>query len=165
MIKMNLGCGPDIKDATDGWTNVDTVSRDGVWVHDAREAFPQIDAFDFVLINHTLCTMTPSDAKKVLENVYTALKPGGRVQVIDVDIDKAINAYKFNQGDLFPVDGRTIDEQFLMHVSGYGTRLSLYNHHYLSLLLKDVGFGDVIWLTESEYDLRPKESLVVEGIK
>ena len=61
---MNLGCGPDIKDATDGWTNVDTVSRDGVWVHDAREAFPQIDAFDFVLIWHPRTQQSSQTARR-----------------------------------------------------------------------------------------------------
>lgn len=171
--KMNLGCGFDIKD---GWLNVDNhhidtrgnIIRDfALW--DIKNDFVPDDwlkAFDFILINHVICTMRPDDANLAIHKAKLMLKPGGKLQIIDMDMRKAIDAFQNNRSELLPVRGDTIDEQFLMHVSGYGTRLSLYTEAYLTQLLKEAhGFSSVAVVRDSEYDLRPDESLTVEATK
>ena len=163
--KINIGCGPDIKE---GWVNTDHLTADGVVYWDILEnVIPNnwVEAFDFVLINHVLCTMRPSEATLVLDKALRMLKPGGTLQVIDMDMNKAITAFLYGRRDLFPVGGKTIDEQLLMHVSGYGTRLSLYTHTYLTDLLYEVGYSKAYAVDRSEHDLRPDESLIVEATK
>lgn len=164
MNKMNLGCGPDI---LDGFVNVDMISAPGVQYWDCRNEVPKKwkGTFDFVLVNHVLCTMNYGDVKLTLQGILEILKPGGRVEIIDVDILKAFHAYQQMRTDLFPVDGKTIDEQLVMHLSGYSTRHSLYTPIYLCQLLIEMGFTSAGNLGMSEYDLRPDESLVVEGVK
>lgn len=165
MIRMNLGCGPDIKE---DWVNVDTRIAQGIEYWDARNVLPKNweEQFDFILINHVLCTMIPSDVDLVLKNVLKALKPGGVVQIIEMDMLKAYeDYYKFNAINLPIFDDHDPDYKLTMHVSGYGTRLSLYTPNRLWTLFKKHGFSGARILQSSEYDLRPSESTIVEGIK
>lgn len=167
MNKMNLGCGFDIKD---GWLNTNHFSHvpvDGAALLDAREEHPEmIEKFDFILINHVLCTMIPDDVNKVLRNVKKWLKPDGIVHIIDMDIMSAVALYEDGNND-FPVTSGSIDYNFLMHVSGFGTRLSLFTEKYLAELLSSVGFVKIRSIPEweDEYDTRKKESLRMEATK
>jgi predicted SAM-dependent methyltransferase len=165
---MNLGCGPDVKP---GWYNVDAVYSDlvqtkGVQVWDARGGRHwDYEDFDFVLINHVLCTMLPEDVDKVLKNCYEMLKPGGVLQVIDMNMLLAYeDYYKYNAAHI-PIQGDDPDFKLAMHVSGYGTRLSLFTPARMVSLLKQAGFTKYRILEDSEYDTRKEESLIVEGIK
>lgn len=162
MNRMNLGCGPDLKK---GWLNVDSVYQPGIDVWDARGgALPQyLDQFDFVLVNHVLCTMNHFEVDQVLHNLREVMRHGGIIQIIDMDLLKAFEAYQNGAGDHIPAEGRTIDEQFCKHVSGYGTRKSLYTATYLVDLLQRHGFQNILVKRTSEHDLRPKESLIVEA--
>lgn len=166
-MKLNLGCGFDIRD---GWLNINHYSHipvEGAWYLDARcEHLDMIEKFDFILINHVLCTMIPDDVNKVLRNVKQWLKPGGTVHIIDMDIMSAFEMYGNNKDD-FPVTSGSIDYNFLMHVSGFGTRLSLFTEKYLAELLDSIGFVNIksIPEDEDEYDTRKKESLRMEATK
>lgn len=170
--KMNLGCGFDIKQ---GWTNIDQDQRVmsryeyGKDIEGWNVVFPPPDfywnRYDFVLINHVLCTMKPSDVNKVLENARMCLKDGGRLQVIDMDLLKAFDDYESGNSSLFPIADGDIDYKLCMHVSGYGTRLSLYTVKHLHDLLIGAGFKSAKMLLESEYDTRPDESLILEATK
>lgn len=162
MNRMNLGCGPDLKQ---GWINVDSVYREGIDVWDIRHpAVPQyLDQFDFILVNHVFCTMDFAAVKISLQNIREVLRPGGILQVIDMDLLKAFEAYQNNDGAALPADGKTIDEKLCNHISGFGTRKSLYTRVHLSTLLQEAGFQNVIAKRNSEHDLRPAESLIVEA--
>lgn len=166
MKRMNLGCGPDI---LEGWVNTDKIQfRQGMeWWDATHKVVPKkyINQFDFVLINHVLCTMNPSDVAKVLENVKTVLKDGGKIQVIDMNLLKAIRAYEDRDQSAIPAEGKSIEEKLCNHISGYGTRLSLFTPKTLAQLLINHGFKDLVALGESEYDLRPKESVIMEATK
>lgn len=167
--KLNLGCGPhilpgfinsDITELYDG----ETGNKLDIAVFDATQEVPYKD-LDFILVNHVLCTMNPNYAEAVLRNCYDALKVGGQILVIDVDMMKAYSAYHNKQPELFPINGGSLDYKFTMHLSGFGTRLSLYTKEYMREVLRKCGFINPISYRESEYDLRPKESLVVGATK
>lgn len=166
MKQMNLGCGLDIKE---GWTNVDRIVGEGIESWNIVQAVPEkwLEQFDFILINHVLCTIPYSQIVLVLEKVKSMLKPGGRVQIIDMDVRKAIDDYTNNEGKNLPIQEGTKDWNLCMHLSGYSTRPSLFTPHVLYQFLKSAGFeAETIWnAKESEYDLRPLESLVVEADK
>ena len=170
--KMNLGCGDDIKE---GWVNVDTATdvlnryEYGTQVEGWNAIFPPPDfyqnRFDFILINHVLCTLRPDKAMKVLEHALWCLKDGGKVQVIDVDMLRAFKAYQSgDEAALFIPEG-SIDYKLAMHLSGYGTRLSLYTEKHLSEQMFEAGFSSVDILKTSEFNTRPLESLIVEGTR
>lgn len=167
MKRMNLGCANDIKE---GWTNVDRLYKSEfhgkVEIWDARnDVIKRYSDYDFILVNHVLCTMDHHDVSKILDNLYKILKPGGKVQIIDMDLLKAIHAHFSMDSSALPAEGKSIDQKLCNHVSGYGTRKSLYTPKLLVQLLIEHGFKHTQVLDESEHDLRPKESVIVEATK
>lgn len=161
MNRMNLGCGPHL---LEGWDNVDIDrTAPGVMAWDARQSIGIEQRYDFVLINHVLCTMNYPDVKRVLTNVHAIMKPGAVLQIIDLNLWTAIDAYQRGDSEAIPADGTSIDEQLCKHISGYGTRKSLFTPKLMVQLLQEHGFQNVIVKRKSEFDLRPKESLIVEG--
>jgi predicted SAM-dependent methyltransferase len=167
---MNFGCGPDIKD---GWTNVDIVARPGVFIWNGmsfanisgRRVQPQLWDYDFILVNHVLCTMKPHDVRDVLRGLFETLKVGGKIQIIDMDLLKVFKAYQEGRADDVPIEEGDIDDRLCFAISGYGTRLSLYTPERMNNVLKDAGFGLIENIESSKYDTRPKESLVFEAYR
>lgn len=163
MKMMNLGCGPDIKE---GWDNVDVDRQDPkVMTWDARYPLPIEPRYDFVLINHMLCTMSPVDVARVLDNVYSIMVDGSIIEVIDLNLWSAIDAYQRADPRAIPASGQTIDEQLCNHISGFGTRKSLYTPKLMTELLERHGFRDVRVMSISRHDLRPGESLILRAKK
>ena len=86
-IKINLGCGNDIKSKAESWINVDKYRMRGVDVEcDIEEGLPFTDDFaDFVLMSHVLeHTFNPM---KVLQDVHRMLKPGGTLKIVVPHMD------------------------------------------------------------------------------
>lgn len=165
MKKINLGCGPDY---LEGWDNVDLYDGAADIVLDVSQRFPIsfYDEYEFVLINHTLCVLDYDGVVKCLENAYSILEDGGRIQVIDVDFHKALKAHEDGNAEYFKLlPSKSIDEKFCRYISWYYMRKSVFTSKFLIELLEQAGFKDVKQLKSSEYDLRPNESLIVEGTK
>jgi SAM-dependent methyltransferase len=89
--KLNVGCGPDILPAAEGWSNMDIVALPGVdVVHDAFTfpwPFPD-GAFDHVLCRHIL-EHVPHDVGAgrdgffmFLEECHRILRPGGTLEIL-----------------------------------------------------------------------------------
>lgn len=164
-MKLNLGCGPDI---LEGFVNVDIRAAKGIEYWDSvKNVVPGNweNKFDFILINHMLCTMNNEAVRTTLKKVHSMLVDGGKVQVIDVDIRSAFNAYNTGQDFLLPIGEGDIDDKLCLHLSGYGTRLSLFTPKRLSSLLEEAGFSTAVEHLFSEYNHRPHESLIVEATK
>lgn len=168
--KANIGCGPVIKE---GWTNIDSVFLD----HRGNLDFRLYDVtsdefandfnekFEFVLVNHVLCTMNDWLAHKALINIHRSLKPGGMLQVIDMDLLKVFQSYQDGRIEDLPIEVGSLDDKLCEAISGYGTRDSLYTPRRMARVLESAGFRVVKQLGESEHDTRPKESMVFEAIK
>lgn len=165
MKMLNLGCGPDTKD---GWINSDqfNFSGDVICWNATRKVPKSIGGdYDFVLVNHVLCTMNHADVDKVLDNILDILKPGGKVQIIDLDLLMAFAFYEQGAEDMIPASGDSLDEKFVNHLSGFGTRKSLYTPPFMTELLQRHGFRNITQLAMSEHDLRPNESIIFEAMK
>lgn len=170
MRAFNLGCGPEIfENGYEGyeWRNVDsTYKHENVENIDLRYDKPLVgEGYDFALVNHVLCTMRPEEVDMFLKNVHSILKQGGWIQVIDVDVMKAFGDYLMNDGDGLPIQDRDKDYNLCMHLSGYGTRLSLYTPKRMEDVLSIAGFGNIRQVLKSAFNTRPKESLVFEAQK
>lgn len=165
-MKMNLGCGYDLKD---GWFNTNHAAHqkvEGAWILDARDEDPAMNGkFDFILVNHVLCTMPYNDVRKVLANIHNWLQPEGKVQIIDMDLGKAAQAWVDKNQDAIPVNERNLDWNFCMHVAGYSTRPSLFTASVMRDLLVEAGFNKFVIRDDSEYDTRPLESFTIEATK
>lgn len=160
---MNFGCGFDIRE---GWVNVDTnkellTLNSDIWQWDAmREPPTNLRDFDLILVNHVLCTMKPHEVKEVLKNLRLALKEGGKIEVIDMDLLKVFNAYTDQRPQDIPIEHGNADEKLCYAISGYGTRLSLYTPMRMYDVLEEAEFEDIQQYESSEFDTRSKESLV-----
>lgn len=170
--KLNAGCGPDLIN-DEGWLNVDNHSvypQENFRIWDLTTTPTELEydlteRFDFILVNHVLCTMNPWQVHQALINLHRCLKPGGKIQVIDMDLLKVFKAYEEERYDDIPIEGGNSDWKLCMAISGYGTRDSLYTPKRMIDELVMAGFREYEVLTESEYDTRPKESLIIEGTK
>lgn len=170
--KLNAGCGPDPIEE-EGWLNVDKELRSvkenfRIWdittpptelEHDLTERF------DFILVNHVLCTMNDWLVHRALINLHRCLKPGGKLQVIDMDLLKVFKSYQEDRIGDIPIDEGDIDDRLCFAISGYGTRDSLYTSNRMENVLYEAGFRFVSEKDESEFNTRPKESLIFEGTK
>jgi len=86
-IKINLGCGDDIRPKSEGWINVDKQKMSGVdAICDIETGLPFADDFaDFILMSHVLeHTFKPM---KVLHDVHRVLKPDGILKIIVPHMD------------------------------------------------------------------------------
>ena len=170
--KLNAGRGYNLIDE-EGWLNVDTELRgvkENFRLWDITKAPNTLEhdlteRFDFILLNHVLCTMNYHNVHQALINIHRSLKPNGKLQVIDMDLEKAINAYSNNRPELIPIEEGSIDYKMCMHISSYGTRYSLYTVPVMQQVLKEAGFRETKKMYHSEFDSRPNESLIVEATK
>lgn len=161
---MNLGCGPDIKE---GWVNVDIVSYEGIEFWDiVRNVVPKNweNYFDYILVNHTFCLLSYDEVDEGLLKLKSMLKEGGMLEVIDMDTLKAFDCMQKGDAEGFAGQTGYIEEMMCKHLVGYG-RKSIYTPDTMGDKLRKAGFKSVRILKDSEHDLRPKESLIVKGLK
>jgi len=79
-VKLNLGCGNDIRK---GWINLDIIKKPGIdIVHDLNVyPYPFSDNYaDYILMKHVLEHL--DDVVKTIEEIHRILKPNGKVEII-----------------------------------------------------------------------------------
>jgi len=84
MLKLNLGCGSDIRPNSDGWLNLDAQKLDGVdLVIDLEdENLPYSpNSVDFVNMQDILEHISMQRQKPLLTNIYDILKVGGEIYI------------------------------------------------------------------------------------
>jgi hypothetical protein len=166
----NYGAGFDVKEDSEKarWYNFDTKIRQGVIFWDMTMNNPNDDyteKFDGGVINHVLCTMNDYQAHLALVNIHRTLKPGATLTVIDMDLLKVFDSYQEGRIEDIPIEEGSIDDRLCCAISGYGTRKSLYTPKRMETVLIEAGFRIVKRKESSEYDTRPKESLIFEATK
>lgn len=177
-MMMNWGCGPI---TPGGWVNTDVIIPDGAegveWDIFSEKSLWGVGAFDGIVAHHSLCAISNQKLQALFGGLYELLKPGGILRVSVPAITEAFDAYVRNDAKWFPNFGResSIDEAFCNYVNWYSTNLSVFTPNRLRDLylgarfretnhckFRETGFG----LAEIvELDNRPKESLIVEGLK
>lgn len=179
MRMANFGCGPDIKESTEDveWFNFDRVLTSENIGNDHLHLWNMtqdphgqmehtwVESFDGGLINHVLCTGNDYSAHQMLINIHRMLRPGGKLIVIDMDLLKVFKSYQDGRPEDIPIEDGSPDAKLCFAISGYGTRLSLYTPERMKEVLTEAGFRIVKQLDSSEYDARPKESLIFEATK
>lgn len=92
MIKLNLGCGPDIKD---GYINIDTCPlNDSVVVQDIRQLKFDRASVDEIYAKDIIEHMTISDCIRSISNWSYICKPGALLFIQTTCIDLMIEAYE-----------------------------------------------------------------------
>lgn len=90
---LNVGCGPDIRPAKDGWVNMDIAPLPGVdVVHDIMQfPWPFADGtFDLVFLSHVMEHVPHTNPRHpgkdafllMMEEFHRVLRPGGRVEIL-----------------------------------------------------------------------------------
>lgn len=90
--KLNVGCGPDIRPAADGWVNMDIVALPGVDVVHNIVDFPwpfEPESFDHMVLNHVLEHVPHHLGHEsgkdgfvlLMEEMHRVLRPGGTIEI------------------------------------------------------------------------------------
>jgi predicted SAM-dependent methyltransferase len=92
MRLLNFGCG---RTYHRDWTNLDTLPvSPEVIPHDLRQAFPFDDAaFDAVYGSHVLEHLEPAAARRLLQECFRILRPGGIIRIVVPDLESIARLY------------------------------------------------------------------------
>lgn len=147
-MKLNLGCGPDIKD---GYVNIDTCALDPrVVVQDIRNLNFQDSSIDEIFAKDVIEHMSLDDFKISISNWSKICKSGAKLFIQTICWDSIIKAYYANVWDLETViymlfagknwvDGVSRNEDF---------HKSVYSLDLLNKILSDNGF----FISNVEFD-------------
>lgn len=94
---LNLGCGFHFSDKNE-WTNIDfTSTHPKVIEYNLLKGIPLNDNdYDLVYHSHVLEHFSESDGRKLIEECYRVLKPGGILRVVVPDLEQiALNYLKY----------------------------------------------------------------------
>lgn len=84
MIKLNIGCGTDIKPTTEGWVNIDSrKAHDDVVVANLLDRWAFDDStVDEIHASHIIEHFTAEQRCWVMNEAYRVLKPDGKMTVV-----------------------------------------------------------------------------------
>jgi SAM-dependent methyltransferase len=84
-LKLNLGCGSNLRPAAEGWVNVDRYGEPDLVLDLETETWPWADdSADEVLFNHSLEHMgaNPDAFIRVMKQTYRVCRNGARLQIV-----------------------------------------------------------------------------------
>lgn len=146
MIKLNVGCGPDIKPVGKGWVNIDGNQNEGVnlVIDLANQELPfPPNTVDHILAQNIIEHISRHKQKKFVTNLYDKLKIGGTITIempnlcaiarrylsIVIDGDEDTLTTEQAAGFLF---GAQEDD--------FGCHRWIYDEDSLRKLLEEIGF-------------------------
>jgi predicted SAM-dependent methyltransferase len=91
---LNVGCGSHFV-SSEEWTNLDFVSTSNqVIAHNLLEGIPfPDDSFDLVYHSHVLEHFTKKDGKRLIQECFRVLKPGGVIRVAIPNLEEIVKNY------------------------------------------------------------------------
>jgi predicted SAM-dependent methyltransferase len=94
--KLHLGCGFNV---LPGWLNTDYYPpKDGTVHLDATSPYPWPDnTFDFIFSEHMIEHVPYAAGRRMLEECFRVLKPGGRIRISTPDLKFLISLYDATQ--------------------------------------------------------------------
>lgn len=160
MIKLHLGCGPNIKE---GYINIDKyVKAENVLQYDIANLPYEENSVDEILIEHVIEHIPFQDEESFWRESYRVLKPGGVLQAECPDMewlckqfleaeDDFKDFYKVGSKDHYFGSGRSIDNRWGMITTHFfGNQNGGGQFHYngytdkkLKKIGKIVGFSKV----------------------
>ena len=136
--------------------------------HDLSRSLPfHNNSVDCFYSSHFFEHLFPTDAARLLREMYVALKVGGVIRIAVPDLAYAIRLYDFGEKK------RMLDDYFFVNdFSSYLARHKyMYDFELLSAIFADAGFKDIKKCAFGEGDMpdlklldnRPDETLFVEA--
>jgi predicted SAM-dependent methyltransferase len=186
MIKINLGCGPDVRP---GWISVDFPPTHAGQVHpdvvqwDLSKGVPdsiEPESVDLAMSSHFLEHLDDKDGRIFLISVLNSLKKGGKLRLCLPDAFRTCKNYVEGNWDFFnPVSGfigdhypetRTLIDYLTLCVYQAGEHKSVWDAKKAIRVLENLGFSNVY---ESQFDptidlnepIRIMYSIYVEAVK
>lgn len=91
-MKLNLGCAKDIKE---GYINIDVYDHPLVKKADVRDlSFVENESVEEIYAKDILEHMSYTDGEKALKEWARVLKPGGKIFIQTINLEKQIEAYQ-----------------------------------------------------------------------
>ena len=138
--------------------------------HDLSYGIPLRDGVaDFIYSSHFLEHLFRQDGKKLLEESFRVLKPGGTIRIVVPDLAYALSLYSAGEKQKMLLDNFFVEDDD----SYYARHKYMYDFAMLEDVLKNVGFHDI---RRCEFrqghtpdldklDNRPDESLFAEATR
>jgi predicted SAM-dependent methyltransferase len=186
-LKLNLGCGQNLKAGAEGWINVDLFEPRADFPLDLRRPLPVPDSsIDLVYSEHVFEHLSfpaihdrmgwsleteaaPSEALQFLRESRRVLVPGGRLRVGVPDAERAVRLYLQGRFETWGPPWVDTPMHFLNYVFRQGREhLYAYDEQTLIGIVRRAGFSDVgrsefSRAVDSEH--RRNDTLYVEAVK
>ena len=93
--KLQLGAGPN---NMPGWLNTDIEPAPGQAYLDATKPFPMPDrTFNYITSEHVFEHLSYENGRRMLQECYRILKPGGRLRIATPDLSKFVSLFSLQQ--------------------------------------------------------------------
>jgi len=140
-MKLNLGCGADIKE---GFVNIDIMDRKGVdVVMDLSGELPFTD-IEYINCQDIIEHFYFNDAVELLCKCYDALEIGGKIYIQTPDLEVLCKRYCGVLDNPSPLqhklNGDQIAQSLFAESSQYGSHKWCYDKHTLTRELIKIGF-------------------------
>lgn len=179
---LNWGCGPEL---AEGWENSDLLDYGGpsprpYHIGDLLDGLPWPDeTFDYVVANHSVQMLAYTQLEAGLAELSRVLKVGGVLRVLVPDLLRAMAAYDAGDAAWFPIVDEaetSIGGKLCAYATWYSTARTVFTPAWACELLDRAGFDAALgavsfsplgyrWPQITMLDSRPRESIVVEGMK
>lgn len=164
VVRLNLACGADYKT---GWINIDNQQMyHGDFKVDMKEDVFKLtwkkNAVDAILVNHFIQYCQPPEMKRLLEDWYSWLKPGGQVII--------------EAGNILSVCKRILEAETVEELHDkngimqlYGIDDNIWNKwawcpESISILMHNAGFKEMK-VSPGYFHHNPKRDFVIVGTK
>jgi len=162
-IVLHLGCGANYIDRA-GYINVDgnIFRKKDLWLDITLGLpFPR-ESIDVVFASHLLEHLNEKEVRRLLNESYRVLKPGGAVRFVTPHLGKAIEAYVTGKGGFFtdwPDHRKSIGGKFNNHLLCRDQHSLMFDFGFINELLIASGFSNCRELGPLESELFTQSEL------